>query len=113
MSKMVRQGDVLFVPVKALPVPKEGTEVKGGDRDAAGRLIVQHGEVTGHAHAILEKSADVKEIILADGIARYLDAPEGATLVHEDHGTINIEPGQYNIVIQREYTPEAPRYVLD
>jgi len=34
-------------------------------------------------------------------------------VVHEEHGPISLEPGTYRVWIQREYSPEAIRRVLD
>jgi len=92
---MVRQGDVLLVPVAAIPgaatpVPRDG-----------GRVVLAYGEVTGHAHAIDSQAA--RQVEAADG--RYLEVAEPATLAHEEHAAIAVAPGTYRIVIQREYTP--------
>lgn len=100
---MYRQGDVMLVPVASIP-----NTAKTVERDN-GRVILAYGEVTGHAHAILEPTA----LKLADGIAEFLSAPHGATLLHEEHSTIEIPAGDYRIVHQREYTPEAIRNVRD
>lgn len=103
MKQMYRQGDVLVVAVDR--VPDAAREV---DRDQ-GRVILAYGEVTGHAHAILEPTT----VKLADGIAEYLSAPKGATIQHEEHSAIELPPGDYKIVHQREYSPEAIRNVRD
>ena len=44
----IRQGDVVFYPVEVLPTGTTKT-----NRDNRGRIVVQEGEATGHAHAIL------------------------------------------------------------
>jgi len=100
---MLRQGDVLLLPITEIP-----QAAKAVPRDR-GRVILAYGEVTGHAHVIAEPSV----IKLADGIAEFLDAPQGATLTHEEHDTIPIPPGRYRIVHQREYYPSEIRRVLD
>jgi len=38
---------------------------------------------------------------------RYLDVPVPAKLSHEEHGSIDIEPGKYRVVQQREYAGPA------
>src|ERR1700688_418630 len=48
---MFRQGDILIVPVDQLPAGLKWIERENG------RVILAHGEVTGHAHAIKDKSA--------------------------------------------------------
>jgi hypothetical protein len=105
--RMYRQGDVLLVACDEIPA--EATTVK---RDA-GRVILAYGEVTGHAHAIVEPSVEKHELKLADGITEYLSAPHGATIVHEEHDTIELPMSNYRIVHQREYSPQEIRRVLD
>ena len=92
---MVRQGDVLLVPVDAVPA-----SAKPVARDR-GRVVLAYGEATGHAHAIVSSAATQ----LQDDIQRYLRLTAGATLQHEEHGPIAIAPGTYRVVIQREYVP--------
>lgn len=63
-NKMYRQGDVLIqqiasLPSKLNPVPREN-----------GRIVLAHGEVTGHAHALAE--AGTKKFTGEDG-AEYFD----------------------------------------
>lgn len=101
---MVRQGDVLLLPVGAIP----GT-AKKGERDK-GRIVLAYGEISGHAHAITEEAVQLLE---HEG-ARYLRVPEkGASLKHEEHREIALAPGEYRIVTQKEYTPKAIVNVLD
>ena len=97
VQKMYRQGDVMVVAVDSVPPDAVPVERE------AGRVVLAHGEVTGHAHAIVEPTA----VKLADGIAEYLCAPQGATLEHEEHAAIDLPAGNYRIVHQREYTPQA------
>ena len=101
--KAFRQGDVLIVPVSK---KKQGTKVK---RDN-GRVILAYGEVSGHAHAILDKSVVMTET-KDDEV--FIDVPDGATLTHEEHGTILLPSGVYEIKRQVEYTPEEIRVVAD
>jgi hypothetical protein len=103
---MYRQGDVLIIPVDAAPGPLEAVVRENG------RIILAHGEATGHAHAIR-----------ADGAALFRDPElaamfltvtgEPAALEHDEHDTIMLPPGTYRIVRQREYAPEDVRYVAD
>jgi hypothetical protein len=101
---MLRQGDVLLVPVQNIPAA--ATPVQ---RDQ-GRIVLAYGEATGHAHAISEPGVEILEYERT----HYLRVPkEGACLVHEEHGPIALAPGDYEVRIQREYTPEAIRTVVD
>jgi hypothetical protein len=99
-----RQGDVLVQKVDKMP--ENANPVK-----CEGRVVLQHGEVTGHCHAI---STDYAKMYTAKG-QRYLEIYKpGARLSHEEHGTVQLPEGFYRIVQQREYVPEAPpRDVVD
>jgi len=100
---MYRQGDVLVRPIQKLPDGVKKSKVK--------RVVLAEGEVTGHCHEIL----DVENVELlqdADGNL-YLDVKEPAELTHQEHSTITIPPGTYEIVRQREYSPEEIRRVAD
>jgi hypothetical protein len=70
--------------------------------------VVALGEATGHAHAILEP--DAREARTPAG-ERFLRLPTAARLVHEEHAAIDLAPGLYRIVIQREYQPQPRRGV--
>lgn len=100
-----RQGDVFLRPLDELP-----RGLKPVERDK-GRVVLAYGEVTGHAHAILEREATLYEDE-ATG-RRYLLAEDGVDLVHEEHSTISVAPGAYEVVPQREYAPEEIRRVAD
>lgn len=95
-----RHGDVVLVPVSEIPRTA---------KDAGHRTLAQ-GEVTGHSHRI------------ASGIARYLEEAEarflrvgdgGAVLTHEEHGDLTVPRGDYQVMIQSEYSPEGWRRVAD
>jgi hypothetical protein len=93
----VRQGDVLLVPTEEIPeeasvVPRDG-----------GRVVLAYGEATGHAHAFSTAVATQ----LRHGDRRYLRLTGRATLEHEEHAPIDVAPGSYEVVIQREYVPPA------
>ena len=92
---MVRQGDVLLVPVASIPETARPVA-----RDS-GRVVLAYGEATGHAHAISSAAATQ----LHDDIDRYLRLTAVATLQHEEHAAIDLAPGTYRVVIQREYVP--------
>lgn len=103
---MYRQGDVLIVPVKSLPKNLDPV-----DREQ-GRVVLAHGEVTGHAHAIKDRNAALfRDPKLAAIFMHVSDDP--VALEHEEHATITIPPGNYRVIRQREYSPEAIRNVAD
>ena len=98
MNGMIRQGDVLLIPVASTPdnleqVPREGD-----------RLILAHGEATGHAHAIAEHTADLVTAEQADELYLLVHGTDPVSLVHDEHSTLTVVPGSYRVVRQREYT---------
>lgn len=98
-----RQGDVLLRRVEALPAASQ----RSGPIN--GRIVLAYGEVTGHAHAISEKQAD----LFIDGSRRFLEVCYKADLKHEEHATIALPKGVYEVIQQREYTPAGLRNVAD
>jgi len=63
-----------------------------------------YGEVTGHMHRATEETAKVYE--REDG-TRTLSAPRGTPVVHEEHNTVHVPPGEYVREIVREFDPFA------
>ena len=101
-----RQGDVLIIRVE----PGSVETTKAIKRES-GRVILAHGEQTGHSHAIADKGVTLS---WAKGeIDRLLRVREPATLRHEEHGSIALAPGEYLVRRQKEYHPEELRYVAD
>lgn len=129
MDKHYRQGDVLFIRIDELPpLTFKVKEDK----------VILEGEVTGHAHKI---KGDAKILEVAERIANgprmtwngdtlttslepfvqnprsqvigyaVVDAP--AELTHEEHNTITIPAGIYQIRRQREYDEKEIRFVED
>jgi hypothetical protein len=103
VPRSIRQGDVLLVPcakipTKAVPVPRD-----------QGRVVLAYGEVTGHAHALIEPGV---ELLTSDDV-RYLRVDVVSQLLHEEHTVHEVQPGAYRVLIQREYSPEAIRDVAD
>jgi hypothetical protein len=101
---LVRQGDLLLVPVAAVPehAPKLGS----------GRLVLLTGEATGHAHVVDDERASLH----GWGALRYLqvDGDSPAILVHDEHDPLSLGPGAYEVRRQREYVPQRrSRWVAD
>jgi hypothetical protein len=95
---MKRQGDILLVPVKNLPdglkeVPRQN-----------GRIVLAEGEVTGHFHAIEAPEATFHAESLEEIEGRFLAVEAEVALEHPEHDTIVLEPGNYEIRRQREYS---------
>ncbi|HEX8221811.1 MAG TPA: hypothetical protein VF914_21665 [Chloroflexia bacterium] len=99
-----RQGDVALVRLPEGSVPTGAQSVREN-----GRIILAHGEVTGHAHEVVGGEAELWE---AAGL-RYLTVERISELTHQEHGTITVHPGVYEVRRQREYSPEEIRQVAD
>lgn len=123
---IVRQGDVALIRVNDLPANL--TERK---RDG-GRVVLAYGEVTGHAHAITKKGVmqfdaenavdAAKKLLASVGLTvevteqnapTFIEVPSDASIVHEEHGTIDLPAGKYVKLQQREYSPVEIRTVAD
>lgn len=111
MSKVqgqMYQGDVAIIPLgaryklpaDAKPLPREG-----------GRVVLAHGELTGHAHAIADEGA----VLFEHGAVRILMVgAEGAVVRHEEHDPIRLEAGPHEVRRQEEWTDkDEPRQVAD
>ena len=105
MKKIWRQGDVLFVAIESVP--------KGGKKRASGHIL--EGEATGHVHRVAEADLDAAEVLEFGEGQLYLSvsAEGGISIVHEEHKTIALPVGDYEVVRQREYQPEGLRNVAD
>jgi hypothetical protein len=103
---MVRQGDVALVRVET--APKGATEVPREN----GGVVLAHGEATGHVHQFRDPGVCMlrREGVSA-AVVSIVDAE--ALLVHEEHATIPVPPGHYEVRRQVEYTPEELRNVAD
>lgn len=105
---MVRQGDILLVPVEKLPeglkaVPREN-----------GRIVLAEGEATGHLHAIEAPEAMFLATDLAEVEGRFLAVEAEVALVHPEHDTVTLAPGDYAVIRQREYADAGGiTYVAD
>ena len=98
---MWRHGDVFLARLDSMP---QGTRKLPG-------AVLAEGELTGHAHRIQETGAAEVHELDSERFLRVL--ADRATLVHEEHGPIVLEKGDYRFWIQREYSPEAIRRVVD
>jgi hypothetical protein len=95
---MQRPRDVLFVKVADLPAAL--VERKNN--------IQVEGEATGHAHRLTAGQIwQTRERLL------YLRAVAGSKIVHEEHAPLDLEPGDFQVMRQREYSPEVIRWVRD
>lgn len=102
---IVRQGDVLVIKTDSIP-----TNLK---KTVGEKVTLALGEVTGHHHSFSEPSV----IGYAEGdvaLADYFEiTSESATLTHQEHNPITLPKGNYESLIQVQYTPEEIRNVAD
>lgn len=115
-AKMVRQGDVLLLPVSA----PTAAEVEEMPKDSRG-LVVAEGETSGHFHALFGPGAKLVRYKATPGrvIARLEEGGEirvigGGAGGIDRHTPISLQPGNYEIRIQRSWTSaNASRQVSD
>ncbi len=108
LNSAFRQGDVYIKKVDSLP---KDLKLKALDNN---RVVLAYGEVTGHAHAIytpekvqLFTSNDINET------KQFLNVLEDAEIKHEEHSTISLPVGTYEVRIQNEYSMGEMRRTLD
>jgi hypothetical protein len=107
MQTMRRHGDLPVHPVTKLPA---GKEVKHN-----GSFVLAEGETTGHCHRItVEKPQDLMIFDMGNGLYA-LNLTSQATISHEEHKTIVVQPGQYVVGREQEYDyfANAVRRVID
>lgn len=98
---LYRHGDLLVQDIEEFPA-----EVR-----LVNHLVLAEGELTGHSHRIAEKEA---ARLFQSNSALYLHVTEAlATLVHQEHGPIQLPRGRYRVWRQREYSPQEIRVVRD
>jgi len=129
MDKQYRHGDILLIKIDKLP-----DSIKFKIRRSK---VILKGEVTGHAHRLKgnAKILEVAEKIVNTGfrlpngleitagpftvspvdkqIIGYALVGAPAELIHEEHNTITIPVGTYEIKRQREYDSDYIKFVED
>lgn len=105
--EILRQGDVILVPVAS--IPKDAQDVT----PEKGRVVLQFGEATGHAHAFYDGGVRLYQGTAANA-PRYLHVVKTTALLrHDEHTTVKVPPGKYMLPGQSEYTPSELRRVTD
>jgi hypothetical protein len=110
-GSLLRQGDVLLVPVAGVPNEGSTTESSGT------RHVLAEGEATGHAHVVAGRSRLVElrqaRRYAAPITRHFLVVEQSARLSHEEHLPIELDPGVYEVRRQREYRPHRSVWVAD
>jgi hypothetical protein len=101
-----RQGDIYFVKLDGEIDSESATAIKNG--------IIAKGENTGHSHRVSPSSMAAGALLCLVGRSMFLRSPEaGATIVHDEHGPIELPAGSYAVVLQREFDGLGWRQVVD
>ena len=104
---LYRQGDVALRGIDKLP-----TNLIEVQRDN-GAVVLAYGEVTGHSHALRGARVALFMDTGSGSGRRYLKVDEPSDLSHEEHSTITLPAGLYEVLGQVEYTPAEIRRVAD
>jgi hypothetical protein len=108
IGETVRQGDVLITRVEALPAGAKAIK-----RD--GPLVLAHGEVAGHKHAIYADEAT--EYVVEEAatiVERYIETLDAVPVEHEEHTAFELPAGGvYRVEIQVQETDDGVRNVED
>lgn len=98
---LYRHGDVLVEMVAEVP----------SDARRLQHLVLAEGELTGHSHRVAEREAAV---LWRSDRGMFLSVTaRSATLIHQEHGPIELPHGNYRVWQQREYSPREIRIVRD
>ena len=111
----IRQGDIILKRVASAPASYKHIPAK--------RAIVGYGEATGHTHVLADvewvvapetSEDDLKQFALGRKMMPvFTVVPEATTLTHQEHATLVVPPGVWQVARQAEYTPQAIRTVID
>lgn len=101
-----QHGDVLLKRIESLPEGKIN-KLKRHERG----WVLADGEITGHAHVIDSDDAELIEV----GGRMLLVLEKAATVTHEEHHAITLQPGIWEIgrVQEYDYLSQMARNVAD
>jgi len=99
----IQQGDVI---IRKSAIPEDARKYLRGRRG----FVLAEGEVTGHAHVI----SDDIEMYEKNGTL-FIRNKKEVPVKHEEHNTVTVPAGEWEIRIVREYDPfeEEARKVAD
>ncbi len=102
--EMYRHGDVLLI--------RRPDETPAATTSDPAEVVVAEGEVTGHAHRVRGAGVNFRTVkrgwlespgVVHEGMLR-LDVPAGGAIYHEEHHTITLPPGVYEVRRQQTMT---------
>lgn len=88
----IRHGDIPLHVIKKLPVDCKEIKIDG-------KFVLAEGETTGHKHVIASEGLQVFQSL--DG-RFYLKVNNSANVYHEEHNTLTVLPGLYEVGKERE-----------
>lgn len=94
MSRMYRQGDILFKKIEKLP--KNLIPVRTD--------VIVRGE-TGHSHKLV--NGQIYRTFGFGIMQLFIKVEKSGRVIHEEHTTLQLPKGFYMVIRQREYLPEA------
>jgi len=105
LKKQFRQGDILL---------REIEEVPTGDLEIVDDGVLALGETTGHSHQV-QMSKGVQLLRDPKTKIMFIVATTIAIVTHEDHGTLKLPAGAYQVTQQRQrgYAPRTVRQIQD
>lgn len=93
MNNIYRQGDLIIKPINKLP---ENLKIVNKEN----RFVLAEGEQTGHKHLLV---AERMEILQDTNGKFYFNFGNSVELTHQEHKTITILPGIYEVGNEQEY----------
>jgi len=93
--EIYRHGDVYIIKKDKIEKPMKDMK----------EFVVAEGEVTGHAHRLNPTGEGKIRVFKNELDIAFKVEKEAAVLTHEEHAPIELEPGFYEVYIQREYDP--------
>jgi len=94
MTNFRHQGDVTFISYSG---------EKGEKLNHNGTFVLALGKTSGHRHVITVERPDQMEVSRLPTGEYVLTLTSQATVTHEEHGIILIEPGTYRVGKEREF----------
>lgn len=106
---ILRQGDVLLLPVDTAPACGAVASPENG------RVVLAHGEATGHHHsfAFSDRVALFREDGAGGGLFLTVSPGPAVALEHQEHSALQVQPGAYRVLRQRTMTSGVARRVVD
>jgi len=95
-----RQGDLLIERIAKLPKGAKKVSTK----------ILAYGEATGHMHQLEAVDLDKVNVFVDENGGMFVEALTECKVSHDEHGTVPLKTGVFEVIRQREYDPsEAAR----